>query len=192
MTTTPPARQGARVFYDFEFLEDGHTIQPISFGAVTDTGSRLYVVNADLDEHRVARHEWLGEHVWPFLPTIPCKPGCRCAQRGRGHLDREHPDVRPLPQFARTIDAFMAAAGPAELWADYAAYDHVTLSQLYGPMTALPPYMPRFTHDIQQEAARLGLRDTELPQTGPEGEHHALHDAVNVYDRWRTLKGTPA
>lgn len=181
-----------RVFYDFEFLEDGHVIEPISFGATTDTGARLYVINGDLDEHRVALHPFLGEHVWPFLPTTPCPRGCRCAQRGRGHLDRDHPDVRPLPQFRRTVDAFMLAAGPGELWADHAAYDHVCLAQLYGPMNQLPDHMPRFTHDIQQEAARLGLTDTDLPQPAPDGEHHALHDAVNVYNRWRYLKAVPA
>lgn len=183
---------GDRVFYDFEFLEDGTRIQPISFGALTQSGDRLYVINADLDEYRVASHEWLGEHVWPSLPTTPCKPGCRCAQKGRGHLDRDHPDVRPLPQFRRTVDAFMAGAGPAELWADHAAYDHVALSQLYGSMTMLPPYMPRFTHDIQQEAARLAVPETELPQHGPEGAHHALHDALLVYRRWSFLKGIPS
>lgn len=189
---TPATPVHDRVFYDFEFLEDGHLIDPISFGAITQSGARLYVINADLDEQRVANHEFLGEHIWPYLPTVPCKTGCRCMQHGRGHLDRDHPDVRPLSQFRRTIDAFMVAAGPAELWADYAAYDHVTLSQLYGPMVMLPPYMPRFTHDIQQEAARLGVAEAELPQPAPDGEHHALHDAVLVYNRWRFLKGLPS
>ncbi|MFF9265877.1 hypothetical protein [Streptomyces longwoodensis] len=187
---TEPLPVWETVFYDFEFLEDGHTIEPVSFGAITSGGSRLYLVNADLDERAVANHEFLGEHVWPFLPVRPCQPGCRCAQRGRGHLDRNHPDARPLAQFRRTIDAFMQAAGPAELWADHAAYDHVCLAQGYGPMANLPAYMPRFTHDIQQEAARLGIRDDELPQPGPEGEHHALHDAVLVYRRHQFLKGT--
>lgn len=187
---TAPAHD--RVFYDFEFLEDGHLIDPISFGATTQGGASLYVVNGDLDEHRVATHPYLKEHVWPHLPVRPCKPGCRCMQAGLGHLDREHPDVRPLGQFRRTIDAFMAAAGPAELWADYGAYDHVALCQLYGPMAALPPYMPRFTHDIQQEASRLGVTETELPQSAPDGAHHALHDAFLVYSRWRFLKGLPS
>jgi len=181
-----------RVFYDFEFLEDGERIGPVSFGGITQHGDTLYVVNADLDERAVATHDWLGEHVWPFLPTVECKTGCRCMQNGRGHLDRDHPDVRPLSQFRRTVDAFMLKAGPAELWADYGAYDHVALSQLYGSMILLPPYMPRFTHDIQQEAARLGFTDAELPQPGPEGEHHALNDARLVRARWHFLKGIPS
>lgn len=177
-----------RVFYGLHFLEqeDG-ALAPISFGAVTETGARTYAVNADLDEYRVSHHEWLGEHVWPLLPTVPCETGCRCMQGGRGHLDREHPHVRPLAQFARTIDAFLREAGPGELWADYAAHKHVALTQLYGPMAQLPPHIPMFTHDIQQEAARLGLTEA-LPAPGPENEHHARTDAFNAINRWIFLK----
>jgi hypothetical protein len=63
-----------------------------------------------------------------------------------------------------------------ELWANYGAYDHVALAQLFGPMIDLPEGMPMFTRDIQQEAARLGLKDSDLPQQG-EGLHNALSDA---------------
>ena len=37
-----------------------------------------------------------------------------------------------------------------ELWAWYAAYDHVVLAQLWGPMPALPREIPRFTKDLRQ------------------------------------------
>ena len=37
-----------------------------------------------------------------------------------------------------------------ELWAWYAAYDHVALAQLWGAMPALPRAIPRFTKDLRQ------------------------------------------
>ena len=37
-----------------------------------------------------------------------------------------------------------------ELWAWYAAYDHVVLAQLWGAMPALPREIPRFTKDLRQ------------------------------------------
>ena len=37
-----------------------------------------------------------------------------------------------------------------ELWAWYAAYDHVVLAQLWGAMPALPRAIPRFTKDLRQ------------------------------------------
>lgn len=184
-----------RVFYDFEFYEDGHVIDPISFGGITDGGERVYVVNGDMDESRVARHEWLGDNVWPWLPTRPCKRGCRCMQGGRGHLDQDHPDVRPLSQFRRVVDQLLKTAatmGELELWADYSAYDHVALAQLYGPMTALPPYVPRFTHDIQQEARRLGVPDADLPTVYLGSDHHALNDAADVRVRYEFLRTVEA
>ncbi|MFN3005118.1 3'-5' exoribonuclease domain-containing protein [Mycolicibacterium wolinskyi] len=63
-----------------------------------------------------------------------------------------------------------------ELWAYYAAYDHVALAQLWGRMIHLPNGIPMWTNDLQQEMVRLGIDDDEIPRA--EGyEHHALDDA---------------
>jgi len=68
-----------------------------------------------------------------------------------------------------------------ELWGWYPAYDHVALSQLWGPMVKRPPHIPMQTFDVYQEAVRLGDPDLSTgkigipPWTGPE--HHALADA---------------
>ncbi|WP_049566949.1 3'-5' exoribonuclease domain-containing protein [Streptomyces sp. SBT349] len=159
--------------YDLEFLEDGRTIGLISIGMVADDGRELYAVSAEFDQAAVRRHPWLREHVWPQLPIAKNPPGVR----GMDQLDLDHPDVRPRAQIARAVAAFIQAAGPdVELWANYGAYDHVALAQLWGPMIALPEGVPMFTHDIQQEARRLGLSWDDLPkQQG--GEHNALADA---------------
>jgi hypothetical protein len=80
----------------------------------------------------------------------------------------------------------------AELWADYGAYDHVALCQLWGSMVDLPMYIPMYTNDIQQEARRLAV--TDLPQQS-EGLHNAIADARHCRARWEFLQsftaGTP-
>lgn len=158
--------------YDLEFLEDGRTIELISIGMVCDDGREYYAVNRDMPVRRIRKHQWLMENVVPHLP--------------KGHGDqRIHMPKRWLFHYAdhrvkhrSTIAAaFIQAAGSdVELWANYGAYDHVALAQLWGPMIALPDGVPMFTHDIQQEARRLGFGWDALPKQ-ESGEHNALADA---------------
>ena len=57
-----------------------------------------------------------------------------------------------------------------ELWAWYAAYDHVVLAQLWGAMPALPREIPRFTKDLRQlwdDRGRPTLPDAAGPGTTP-------------------------
>ena len=78
-----------------------------------------------------------------------------------------------------------------ELWADYGAYDHVALCQLFGSMVDLPEGMPMFTHDLQQELARPSLADGDLPAQ-ESGLHNALADARHLkvtFNRLAALGG---
>ncbi len=71
-----------------------------------------------------------------------------------------------------------------ELWAWYAAYDHVALAQLWGPMPALPREIPRFTKDLRQlwdDRGRPPLPDSV------EQRHDALVDARHNLARWFVL-----
>ncbi|WP_055477631.1 3'-5' exoribonuclease [Sphaerimonospora mesophila] len=175
-----------KIYYDTEFLEDGETIELISIGMVAEDGRELYAVNADMPFRRVIRHDWLRENVVPSLPVAPCLPGHRCSSHGGGHLDTDHPDVRPRAQIARMVEAFILASPEPELWAYYAAYDHVALCQLWGRMVDLPDGVPMFTHDIKQEAARLG--NPPLPEQA-SGEHNALADARHNREMAEYLAG---
>jgi len=73
-----------------------------------------------------------------------------------------------------------------ELWAWYAAYDHVVLAQLWGAMPALPREIPRFTKELRQLWDDRG-RPT-LPAADAE-RHDALVDARHNLARWRALTG---
>jgi hypothetical protein len=170
--------------YDLEFLEDGHTIELISIGMVCDNGREYYAVNAALAarwgsgrrlRRRIQKHPWLMKNVVPHLPKPHGDWNLHMPQSWLfNYLD---PVVKPREQIADEVMDFIRAAGPdVQLWANYGAYDHVCLAQLWGRMIDLPEGVPMFTCDIQQERARLGFAWDDLPkQEG--GEHNALADA---------------
>lgn len=160
--------------YDLEFLEDGRHIELISIGMVSDDGREYYAVHQDMPKRKIRKHKWLMENVVPHLP--------RAHGDERNHqigwlFNPYDPCVKSRAQIADDVMDFIRAAGPdVQLWANYGAYDHVALAQLWGPMIALPEGIPMFTHDIQQERSRLGLAWDDLPKQ--EGsEHNALADA---------------
>ncbi|GAB3115642.1 polyadenylate-specific 3'-exoribonuclease AS [Streptomyces calidiresistens] len=171
------------IYYDWEFLEDGRRILPISIGMVADDGREYYAVSRGLTRgvagwwarRRIRRHSWLMEHVIPHLPQG--SGDRRNHVPGRWLFDYADARVKSRARIAEEVRDFIVGCGPdVELWANYGAYDHVALAQLWGPMVALPDGVPMYTHDIQQEARRLGIRWDELPkQQG--GEHNALADA---------------
>ncbi|WP_367128314.1 hypothetical protein [Saccharothrix sp. HUAS TT1] len=183
-----------KFWYDCEFVEDGVTIDLVSIGIVAEDDREFYGISADFDQGKLLRNDWLRTNVWPHLPVKHCPPGRRCLRcggngTGVGHLDVDHPAVRPRAQLARAVAGFLTAPSVhnprIELWADYAAYDHVALAQLFGPMIALPAGLPMFTHDVQQYASQLGWKFG--PEDEPENAHDALADARQCRARWERL-----
>jgi hypothetical protein len=176
--------------YDLEFLEDGRTIELISIGMVCDDGREYYAVNRDMPVRKIRKHKWLMENV---VPSLPKGHGDRRNHVPKSWLfDYADPVVKRHDRIAADVRDFIRAAGPdVELWANYGAYDHVCLAQLWGRMIDLPEGVPMFTCDIQQERARLGLRWDELPQQ-ENGEHNALADARHnqIVRRWLADRAT--
>ncbi len=160
--------------YDLEFLEDGRTIELISIGMVCDDGREYYAVNRDMPKRKIRKHQWLMENVVPSLPKASSDE--RNMQIGWLFNPRD-PAVKGKQQIADEVMDFIRAAGPdVQLWANYGAYDHVALAQLWGRMIDLPEGVPMFTNDIQQERSRQGLAWDDLPKQ-ESGEHNALADA---------------
>lgn len=183
-----------RVYYDCEFLEDGRTTELISIGMVDEEGHEYYAVNADAPlsrrwwtpwrPTRIERHPWLMENVVPNLP------------QGHGDWKNHMPKnwlidlidhrVKPKAVIADEVRRFILGyPGEPELWAWYAAYDHVALCQLWGTMMDLPEGIPMYTNDLKQEAARLG--DPAMPPQASR-EHNALNDARHNLVIHRYLK----
>ncbi|MET7975710.1 3'-5' exoribonuclease [Streptomyces mirabilis] len=167
--------------YDLEFVEyrtgwlrKRYTIDLISIALVADDGRTYYATNRDMPVRRIRRHKWLMENVVPHLPKGHGDLRNSMSKRWLFHYG--DPSVKPQTQIAREVATFIQSTDDVELWANWGAYDHVRLCWLWGLMVDLPPGVPMFTNDIQQEARRLGIGWDQLPkQEG--GEHNALADA---------------
>jgi len=171
-----------RIYYDTEFIEDGETIDLISIGMIREDGSTYYAVTGDGGTIcRAWEHPWLSENVIPSLPV----------KRGPGAWwvwDKAHPDfgyVKPREDIAGEVRDFILRYPDPELWADYCAYDHVVLSQLWGCMIDHPEGVPMFTNDLRQAVALAG--NPALPSLPGVTEHNALDDAREVRYRHQWL-----
>ena len=159
-----------RFFYDCEFIEDGTTIDLVSIGVVGEDGREFYAVSTEFDPERAG--PWVRAHVLPKLPS-PADSAWRSRERLRSDL----------------LKFLTSAPGEVELWAWIAAYDHVALCQLWGPMTALPPAIPRFTRELRQFWEERGC--PRMPPR-PRDAHDALADARLNLRRWEAIESAVA
>jgi hypothetical protein len=159
-----------RYFYDCEFIEDGRHIDLVSIGVVDEHGREFYAVSTEFDAARAL--PWVRRHVLEQLPS----PGDR-AWRSR---ERIRDDLYAF----LTEPLRGGVAAEIELWAWYAAYDHVALAQLWGAMPTLPREVPRFTKDLRQLWDDRG--QPRLPPAAAK-RHDALVDARHNLARWRAM-----
>lgn len=171
------------IVYDTEFIEDGSTIDLISIGMVDDAGREFYAVNRDAPWKRISQHPWLPDNVVPHLPRLHGDARMQAPRRNYCEIDWTHPDIRSKERIRDGVKRFLLKehAPVTELWADYAAYDHVALAQLFGTMMDLPDGAPMFTHELQQLWEQAGR--PEKPANS--GEHNALDDARYGMALWR-------
>ena len=142
-----------RIWFDTEFIDDGTTIDVISYGLARDDGAVYYAEAAEFDRSRM--DGWCRENVLPHLTG----------------------QTKPRTQIAEEIREF--TQGVTEFWAHYAAYDWVALCQLYGPLLDRPQGWPLLCRDTQ--LMRLDNDIGPLPkQSTPE--HHAGNDAAWARD----------
>lgn len=166
-----------RVFYDTEFIDDGKRIRLISIGLVDEAGASYYAVVDDIEVmDDMSLHPWLKDNVACHLPGhVDTRSGWAWT------WDRAHKDyaaVKPREVIAEEVRAFLTKPGlpftHVELWAWFAAYDHVALAQLFGAMVDLPSGIPMLTHELVQRWEEVGQPDVP-PQ---HSAHHALTDAL--------------
>lgn len=176
-----------RIWYDTEFHERGSVapIEFISIGMVREDGAEYYAISREVSWWAVYKNEWLRENV---LSSLPGK--VKGFGNGGGTFDPDESSglyKRPTG-IAKEVSEFCRAGlegdQKAELWAYYADYDHVVLSQLFGQMNDLPGHMPMYTRDIKHAADMFGVT---LPQQGAD-EHNALADARWVREAFKALE----
>jgi len=155
-----------RFFYDTEFIEDGTTIDLVSIGVVDESGREFYAVSTEFDPGRAG--PWVRDNVLDKLPS-PADPAW---------CDRAKLRERLLKFLSRGREK-------VELWAWFAAYDHVALAQLWGDMPALPRELPRFTRELRQRWEDVGKPALPAP---PRDAHDALADARHNLARWRVIE----
>jgi len=155
-----------RFFYDTEFIEDGKTIDLVSIGVVDERGREFYAVSTDFDPGRAG--PWVRDNVLDKLPS-PADPAW---------CDRATIRDRLMKFLTRDRER-------VELWAWFAAYDHVALAQLWGDMPALPRELPRFTRELRQRWEDVGKPSLPPP---PSDAHDALADARHNLVRWRVIE----
>lgn len=155
-----------RYFYDTEFIEDGTTIDLVSIGVVDENGREFYAVSTEFNPDKAG--QWVREHVLDKLPS-PADPAW---------CDRATMRDRLMKFLNRGRDR-------VELWAWFAAYDHVALAQLWGDMPALPRELPRFTRELRQRWEDVGKPSLPPP---PSDAHDALADARHNLVRWRIIE----
>ena len=145
-----------KYFYDTEFIDNGRTIELISIGVAAEDGREYYAISTEFNPERAGR--WVRKHVLPKLPS----PSSQLWRSRR--------------QIRTELEDFFGVDGeePIELWAWVGAYDHVVLCQLWGPMTDLPPAIPRFTRELRQFWEERGC--PRMPPR-PRDAHDALVDA---------------
>ncbi|MFI6820835.1 polyadenylate-specific 3'-exoribonuclease AS [Micromonospora sp. NPDC050187] len=161
-----------RYFYDCEFIEDGRTIDLVSIGVVDEYGREFYAVSTEFDDSRAV--PWVRRNVLDKLPS----PADR-AWRSRERIREDLLDFLVEPVRGRSGEQI-------ELWAWYAAYDHVVLAQLWGSMITLPREIPRFTKELRQLWDDRGR--PPLP-SADAARHDALVDARHNLARWRAMTG---
>jgi hypothetical protein len=210
-----------RHFIDFEFLENGETIVPISIGIASEDFREYYAVFSEIQtdptlHQRISEHDFLAKHVIKHLPLVDDRAvadqlakAAKSSQVPFFHpssgeytsngkaldweLDMTSRDVKPKWVIANEVRQYFLdrldhgdPEDPIQLWANYGAYDHVCLMQLWGPMIARPPFLPMFTHDLQHYAHDLGVSHKDFPKQ-EAAEHDALADARHDWKIWKFL-----
>ncbi|ATE53049.1 MULTISPECIES: polyadenylate-specific 3'-exoribonuclease AS [Actinosynnema] len=158
-----------RFFYDCEFIEDGVTIDLVSIGVVDEEGREFYAVSTEFDPEKAG--PWVRDNVLNQLPPPSSK-----AYMSRARIRAE------LLEF---LGGAKANRDRVELWAWFAAYDHVALAQLWGAMPALPRSLPRFTRDLRQRWEDVGKPALPAP---PQDAHDALADARHNLVKWKVIE----
>lgn len=159
-----------RIWFDFEFVEFGGAVVPLSVGLVREdlTGelSYYYAEFAGLHEMLDRASPWVIQNVVP-------------------HLDWE---PKPKWNIQREITAFCGES--PEFWGYFADYDWFLMCSLFGGMLELPDDWPMLCLDVKQaHLAHPTKADSLLPEQ-TNRQHHALDDAVWTREAWLWLRGS--
>ena len=174
-----------KIFLDTEFMEDGHTITPLSIGLVREDGAEYYAEFASMIQARP--NDFVRDNVVPNLKTwhpvsFSSSIGILSVDKGAKWKD----DIK------KEILEFCEDS--PEFWGYFCDYDWVLICQMFGNMSDLPasePYnWPFFCLDIKQEMYRTNWKKEQIELKYPQPTtHNALDDARWVRDALNLMEG---
>ena len=181
-----------RFFYDTEFVEDGRTIDLLSFGMVCDTSTdEFYHVNTDADWAAAFNNDWIRANVMGSIlhsVHVPNTLGRSKGMQVSVEIKEPYPVALSKKSIAQELVNYVERNLPEnsvpEFWAYYGDYDHVAMAQLFGRMLDLPAFFPMFTMDIKQLMIMKGISSVPVTQ---ENRHNALDDSRWNRDVFRYL-----
>jgi len=155
----------------------------LSIGMVREDGKEYYAIHKDAYIIQAAAENWwLNTNVLKYFP-LEQPIDSKAPSWDQFHPDYKH--VKNKDKIAIEVANFIREVPSPSLWAWFAAYDHLMLSQLYGRMLDIPNGIPQRTNDVAQEAERLKVR---VPSVTDSRRHLALDDAREVKFRREWLK----
>lgn len=175
-----------RYFLDFEFIEDGETIDPISMAVVREDGKYLYLLNKTCKVNRASG--WVIENVFKYLPVRK-----ETGKEWEWYVPEIQAEdvpwiLRPHDLWKYLVEKFIGEDSNPQFCGYYSDYDWVAFCQIFGTMMDLPKNFPKFCVDIRQWRSELGEKvwGEHVPkQTG--AEHDALSDARWIRDAYGAL-----
>jgi len=193
-------------FLDTEFIEDGHTIDLISIGIVSEDNREFYYISDEFDPTKA--DDWVVSNVLSKLPKAPyglhlvskikwynffhrtnhwvpstletIYPYCSYKEQQDAMLWISKKDI------TKRILSFIGDDSNPVFWGAWSAYDWIVLCQLFGKMIDIPKHFPYHCNDVIQWCYQLGLTRDYLP-ANPEDEHNSLVDAKWVKDSYKML-----
>lgn len=127
-----------KYWFDFEFEDNGKTIEPISVGFAAENGALYY---AEFDEYdRDSAPIWLQENVIPKLDGV----------------------ILYKSTIAKNLIEFLGDS--PEIWGWFGSYDWVALCQIYGTMMDLPKGWPMFQRETMNYVTS---KEQIIPRTTP-------------------------
>lgn len=152
-----------KYFLDTEFVATGDRVIPVSVGIVSADGREFY--------REIGGTNWLGVCDGWFEKNVSI------------HLTGK---TIPPEQFRREVRAFTGDVN-AEFMAYYAAHDWVVMCQLMDGLQNIPSKWQQWIEDYQWLKASVYERATISSSVIITKPHHALHDAWELYHKYKML-----
>lgn len=152
-----------KYFLDTEFIEYPCTIDLVSIGLVSEDNRKLYLVSNEYDASKA--NDFVKNNVLT-------------------KLDKQNAEILSNKKIAQRVIEFVGDDKNPDFYGYYCDYDWVVFCWLFGSMSGLPYFFPKYCRDIKYLA---DLKNIKIPiQTGEN--HNALNDALWIKEAYEFIE----